>query len=132
MLRALFVSIGVVEDELMVLNVLGDAVHFDLGFVHLNPGVEAADRINFSSDGFLFEQGAFTHAHTDVHAVRTDMVQGATYLSTLLRNHLVEIEVTHLAGRYGRFLPGDLLLFLLFHFFPTLGPLLLHLLYVLY
>lgn len=69
MLGALFVTVGVIEDELVVLDVLGDSVDFYLGFVHLDSGVEAAHGIYFAISGFLFEEWTFTHAHTDVHTV---------------------------------------------------------------
>jgi len=36
----LFAAKAVIEEELVVLDVLGDAVHFDLGFVHLKARVE--------------------------------------------------------------------------------------------
>ena len=42
-LRRLFVTVGVVEDELMVLNILRDSVNFDFGLMHLDSWVENAD-----------------------------------------------------------------------------------------
>ena len=69
MLGALFVAVGVIEDELMVLDVLGDSVDFNLGFVHLDAWVEAAHCIDFTIRGFFIEERSLTHAHADVHTV---------------------------------------------------------------
>jgi len=69
MLGALFVTVGVIKDELMVLDVLGDSIDFDLGFVHLDAGVEAAHCIDFAIRGFFIEERSFTHTHADVHTV---------------------------------------------------------------
>lgn len=69
MLRRLLVPIGVVEHKLMVLDVLGDAIYFDLGLMHLNMRVEATNSVNFALDCLLFEKRPFTHTDANIHLV---------------------------------------------------------------
>ena len=69
MFRGFFVPIGIVKDELVVLNELSDAVHFDLGLVDLYPRVEAGDGVDLAIQGFLFKQGSLTHAYAYIHGV---------------------------------------------------------------
>lgn len=66
-LACLVVAIGVVEDELVVLDVLRDAVHFDLRLVHPDLRVAARHRVDLSRLRFLLEQWPFTHANANVH-----------------------------------------------------------------
>lgn len=67
MLRGFLVSIGVVENKLMVLNEFGDAVNFDFGLVHLNARVETTDRVDFACECLLLEEGTLADADADIH-----------------------------------------------------------------
>jgi hypothetical protein len=69
MLRCLLVPIGVVKHKLMVLDVLCDAIYFDLGLMHLNMRVEATNSVNFALDCLLFKKRPFTHTDANIHLV---------------------------------------------------------------
>lgn len=128
MLRRLFVPISVVENEFVVLDVLGDAIHLQFRLVHLDIGVEAADRVDFAVQGLLLEQGALPDTDANIHRGRTQMVDGASYLLPLLVDHQIEVVVADFTSGSGTVLALRLLLFELLHLFSALGPLLFHLL----
>lgn len=130
--RRFLVSIGVVEHELVILNVLGDAVHLDLRLMHLNSRIEATYGINLSLYYLLFEKGSFTHTDADVHLVGTDMIECFPDESPLLLYHFIIVEVADFAScLVGCFL-FLLLSFELFELSPAVLPLLLKLFNVIY
>jgi len=63
----------------MVLDIFGDPVDFYFRLMHLDTRVETAYCVDLAQNDLLFEQRSFTHADTNVHLVRTDMLQGSTY-----------------------------------------------------
>lgn len=130
MLRCFFVSIGVIEDEFMILDVFSYAINFDFWFMHLNVWIEAADCIDFSWKGFLFKKWTFTNTHTDVHWIRTDMIQSAPNLISLFLDHEIKIVVTNFPCSRSCLFAFLLFFFKLFIFLSSLSSLLLHLFYV--
>jgi len=102
MLGSLLGTISVVELELVILDVLREAVNLDLGLVHLDLGVENTHRVDFALCHLLGEDGPFAHANRYGHAVGFNVVHGLADIFALIGNHLVEVKVTHLARVFGR------------------------------
>ena len=127
---SLFVAVGVVEHELVVLDVLRNPVHFYFWFVHLDARVKTTDCVYFALIYFFLKKRSFTHTNTNVHLIRADVIKSPSYEWPLLLDHLIVIEITDFACC----LIGGLLFFLfsfkLFKLPASVFSLLLKLFYV--
>ena len=79
MCRGFLVPVSIVKHELMVLDIFGDPINFYFRLMYLNTRVKTAYCVDLAQNDLLFEQWSFTHADTNVHLIRTDMLQGSTY-----------------------------------------------------
>ena len=68
MSRSLLVAVGVVESEVMVLDVLRNAVNLDFGLVHQNFRVETSYRVDLTSEGLFFKKRPFADTDANVHS----------------------------------------------------------------
>lgn len=59
-------SVSVIEVELLVYDVLGDAIHLNLRFVDNHFGVSHSTRIDFSLYNFRFKQRSLPNAYTNL------------------------------------------------------------------
>ena len=112
----------------MVLNVFCESVNLNFRFVHLDARVEHRNSVDLAGARLFIEKGPLAHTDGYVHNVATNVVERATDVSSVLSDHLVEIEITDFARIFGS-LHRLLLHFLcLLVLFTALVPLLLHLL----
>ena len=70
----LLVSVGVIEHELVILDIFRDSVYFYFRLVHLDARIEATYCVDLALNYFFFEKRSFTHTDTNVHLVRADMI----------------------------------------------------------
>jgi hypothetical protein len=63
MARTLLRSIGVVELEFVVLNVLRQSIHFDFRLMYLDPWVKHRDCVDFTLSGLPLKYGALTNTY---------------------------------------------------------------------
>lgn len=75
MRRGFLVPVCIVEHKFVVLDILGDAVNFYFGLMYLNARVKATNCVDLTLRYLLFEERPFTHADTDIHLIRTDMLE---------------------------------------------------------
>ena len=104
---------GVVELEVMVVDVASDAVHSVFALVHSYPRVGSTHCVHFACLFFLGEDGSFPDAHRYLH-VGCGLVGGGVLAAQfVLLHHQVELMVhvasarcfiQHLSGLFARFL----------------------------
>jgi len=85
--------IRIVEVEITVLDVLGDAIDLELRVVDVDVGVGDCDHVDLSLLGFLAEERALAYADADAHLGAADVVKCRLDLRTLLIDQHVEIDV---------------------------------------
>ena len=131
-LGRLFAREAVVELEIVVFNVLGDAVHPQFAFVHSYPWVGGTHRVDLARSLFLLEDGALPHTHRNLHVRARLMTLRVFARQLVLLHHVVKLGV-HVSPRgLVHYLPLFLVRLLLLHCLAPLHPLLLHTLYILY
>lgn len=74
MLRGLVVSISIVKNEVMFLNILCDTINFYFGLVNCNFGVKARHSINLACHCLFFEEWALAYADAYIHRIRAYMI----------------------------------------------------------
>lgn len=83
----------VVKFEIDVLNILGDAIDFDFGFVNNNFWIRCAYAIDNALIVLFVKEWALSHVYANVHLRGTDMVQSSTDIFLLIFNQLLKINV---------------------------------------
>lgn len=123
-------GIRIVEIEVVVLNILRDAIDLVLRVMDGNVRIADGDDVDLARRCLLLEQRSLAHAHTDVHLGATNVVKCGFDLSAFLLNQHVELNV-HIPS-HGFVLSVTIKLALLRLFSGTAPrcPLLLHLLNV--
>jgi hypothetical protein len=98
---AVFILVeSVVEFKVCVVDILGDAVHFELRLVHHDLRVTRANCVDFSGLVFLVEQGSLSDANANVHCGRAHVVQGSADLCFVLVHQHVEVGVCVVAAHF--------------------------------
>lgn len=98
-MRVFVLSIGVVEVEVLIYDVFGDAVHLNLRLVHDDLGVRDRASINFSFRHFGREKRAFSNANANLELDGRDMVHRLGHLSFSVHNKLFKVDVADLVSR---------------------------------
>ena len=67
-------GIGIVEVEVVVLDILGDAIDLELWVVDTDIGIGDGHDIDLTAICLFIEQWTLAHAHTDVHLLAAHVV----------------------------------------------------------
>ena len=91
--RILSVRVSVVEGEVVVLDELGDAVHFVLWLVDRDARISASNRVDLACLHLLGKERSFPDTDANVHLRTTQVLQCLFHVGALLLNHHVEVYV---------------------------------------
>jgi len=67
MLPSFLISVSIIEDKLMILDVLSYSIYFNFRFVNPDPRITARNRVYFSCLVFFLKKRSFTDTNAYVH-----------------------------------------------------------------
>jgi len=106
--------IRIVKVEVVVLNVFGNTVNFELWVMDVNLGVGDGHYVDFTLLSLLFKERPFSHTDTDIHLGAAHVVQCRSHLTALLVNENVEVDIDVATQRLVKCILIKLRLLLLF------------------
>jgi len=110
----------VIELELLIVNILSDAIDLVLAFMDSNGRVHARNTVNFSFGSLIREDGSFLHTDADLHLISWGM--GNFFLSIILigLDHDLEVNINFYSLSLIHLLSFSLLLPNLIYLLPPL------------
>ena len=85
--------IGIIEGEVIILDVLGDTINFELRIMDEDLWVSDSNYIDLTISCFFFKERPFPYADTNIHIHTANMVKCRSDFGSLLVNQQIKVYV---------------------------------------
>ena len=85
--------ICIIEGEVIILDVLGDTINFELRIMNEDLWVSDSNYIDLTRSCFFFKERSFPYADTDIHIHTANMVKCRSDFGSLLVNQQIKVYI---------------------------------------